>query len=321
MASPALSADQPQTFCSHSTIESSIAPNAVANIVIASEAPEKLRTRNSAGWTSGLARPGAVHGEQAEQYHGAGQGGNRPGRAPAPGAPLHQPERQRPDSGRHQDRAQGVRPGHRVPGHVGQLQPAHHQGRHADGHVDQEHPAPAGGDEQAPDHRAEGRGQAADRRPGPYCAAPPLGRVRGEHQAQGGRCEQGRACRLDQPERHQHRHAGGGRAGRGRRGEDRHAQQEAVVPPVPVGQPAEEHQQRRVHDRVAVQHPGQLAQAGVAEVVGDLGQRHVHDEQVQAGQDHSRAHDGQHQAGPGVAGAASGGRGVAAGSAGRGDLT
>ena len=52
--SPPCSADQPQTSCIHSTTDSSIAPNDSREQRIASEAPEKLRTRNRAGSTSGL---------------------------------------------------------------------------------------------------------------------------------------------------------------------------------------------------------------------------------------------------------------------------
>jgi len=65
-----------------------------------------------------------------------------------------------------------------------------------------------------------------------------------------------------------------------------------------VGQPAEEHEQRRVDDRVAVQDPGQRAQAGLVQVPGDLRQGHVDDEQVEAGHHHAGTHDQQDLAGP-----------------------
>ncbi len=54
MARPDLSADQPQSSCIHSTMDSSMAPKATENSSVTSEAPEKLRTRNSAGSISGL---------------------------------------------------------------------------------------------------------------------------------------------------------------------------------------------------------------------------------------------------------------------------
>ena len=75
------------------------------------------------------------------------------------------------------------------------------------------------------------------------------------------------------------------------------AEQKAPVEAVTVGHPPEEDQQRGVDDGVAVEHPGQLAQVGRLEVSGDLGQRHVDDEQVEAGEDHPGAHDDQHLAG------------------------
>src|ERR1700678_390860 len=54
MASPARSADQPHTFCSHSTIDSSIAPNAQEKNSATSDAPVKFRDRNSDGWISSV---------------------------------------------------------------------------------------------------------------------------------------------------------------------------------------------------------------------------------------------------------------------------
>ena len=47
-------------------------------------------------------------------------------------------------------------------------------------------------------------------------------------------------------------------------GEHRHPEQEAALAPVPVGQPAEGHQQRGVDDRVAVEDPAQVGEAGAA---------------------------------------------------------
>ena len=54
MASPAFRADHPHASCSHSTIDSNMAPNDAENVAATSEAPEKVRTRNSPGSMSGL---------------------------------------------------------------------------------------------------------------------------------------------------------------------------------------------------------------------------------------------------------------------------
>ena len=75
-------------------------------------------------------------------------------------------------------------------------------------------------------------------------------------------------------------------------------EQEAVLAPVPVGQPAHQDEQRGVDDRVAVEHPGQVAQAAAAQVPRDGGQGHVDDEQVQAGQHDAGADDDQDLARP-----------------------
>src|ERR1700730_12254170 len=54
MARPACSADHPQSLCSQTVMDSSIAPKDAANRAMTDEEPEKLRTRNKAGGTSGL---------------------------------------------------------------------------------------------------------------------------------------------------------------------------------------------------------------------------------------------------------------------------
>ena len=69
-----------------------------------------------------------------------------------------------------------------------------------------------------------------------------------------------------------------------------HAEEKGAVAAVTVGEAPEEHQQRRVDDGVPVEHPRQLAQVRGVEVPGDLGQGHVDDEQVEAGQHHPGAH-------------------------------
>ena len=76
-------------------------------------------------------------------------------------------------------------------------------------------------------------------------------------------------------------------------------EEEAAVAAVTVGQATEEDEQRGVDDGVPVEHPGQLAEVRGPEVPGDLGQGHVDDEQVEAGQDHPGADDDQHLPGAG----------------------
>ncbi len=82
----------------------------------------------------------------------------------------------------------------------------------------------------------------------------------------------------------------------------RHAEQKGAVAAVTVGEAAEEDQQRRVDDGVAVEDPRQLAQVRGVEIPGDLGQGHVDDEEVEAGQDHAGAHDHEHLPGGWLAG-------------------
>ena len=76
-----------------------------------------------------------------------------------------------------------------------------------------------------------------------------------------------------------------------------HAEEKGAVAAVTVGEASEEDQQRGVDDGVPVEHPGQLAQVRGLEVPGDLGQGHVDDEEVEAGQDHSGAGDDEHLTG------------------------
>ncbi len=230
-----------------------------------SEAPVKERTRNSAGSTSGL-RLAAVEHEQPEQHQRADEDADRRGRAPPPVVPLDQRRRSSaPTPGGHQHRAERRRAVDRVAGNGGQPAPADDQRRDADGDVDQEHPAPARRHQQAPDHRAERRGHAADRSPRPDRATTALGREGGQHQAERGRGEQCRPCRLDQAERRP------ASARWWRAAQAAEATVKTATPSrkpwsaaVPVGQPAEEHEQRRVDDGVPVEHPGQLAEVVAA---------------------------------------------------------
>ncbi len=118
-----------------------------------------------------------------------------------------------------------------------------------------------------------------------------LGRGRREHQAQRGRCQQRRSRGLDDPEADQHRQAGSQTAGRRGQREDQRTEQKARVAAASLRQAAEDDQQRRVHDRVAVEHPRELAEVALVEVAADVRQRDVDDEQVDAGEDDAGADD------------------------------
>ena len=125
----------------------------------------------------------------------------------------------------------------------------------------------------------------------------PLGFVGGKYQAQRRRSEQGGAGCLDKPEADEHLDAG--RRGAGGRGgsEDADTKQETPVPSVAVRQPPEKDEQRGVDDGISVEDPGHLAQVGYVEVTGDLGQRHIDNEKVEAGEDYARTDDDKHLAG------------------------
>ncbi len=89
-------------------------------------------------------------------------------------------------------------------------------------------------------------------------------------------------------------------AGRRGEGEDRDAEQEAVLARVALGEPAEEDEQRGVDDRVGVQHPGEVAEPVGAEVLRHVRERDVDDEEVEAGEDDPGADDDHDQGGGGV---------------------
>ena len=168
IARPVFSADQPQTSCSHSTSDSSIAPNAVENSSATRGAGERPH-REQRAVDQRIALAGAVRRRtgRAAPPRAASTPIVR-GRRPSPRcSPLTSPKRERADPGGDQHRAQRVGRGHRVAGHLGQPAPADDQRGHADRDVDEEHPPPARGDQQAADDRAERGGEAADRRPGP----------------------------------------------------------------------------------------------------------------------------------------------------------
>ena len=98
-------------------------------------------------------------------------------------------------------------------------------------------------------------------------------------------------------------HARGQTAQQRAQAEDDQAGDEEPAAPDPVGPPPGGHEHRGEDDRVAVEHPGQRAQAGARVLAADVGERQVDDEQVQAGHEHGQgqhAHDRGHPAGAGA---------------------
>src|ERR1700742_4520658 len=201
-ARPVRRADQPQSSWAHSTIDSSMAPNAIENSSITTVAPVKARARNRAGSTSGLADRAQCSANRASRTTAAAstskvradpQPQSPPSARPRVSAPTPALTRAAPSaSGR----------GTGWPGTSGsRSQPTTSAARSA----------------RPPPPRRGGAGHPSGGGPGPDRAAAPLGRVAGQHQAQRGRGQQGRARRLDQPEPDQHGDAGGRAAGgRGR---------------------------------------------------------------------------------------------------------
>ena len=249
-----------------------------------------------------------VHREPGQRHRAQREHADRCGAAPSPRAALHQPQRERADPAGDQHRSERVGRRHLVARHRRQPPPADEQREQADRHVDKEHPAPARGHQDAADDRPQRRRDPADRRPGADRAMAAFRRGGREDQAQRGRRQQSGAGGLHHAECHEHRQAGRGAARRRCRHEHRHAEQEAPIAAVAVGEPAEQHQQRGVHDRVRVEDPRHVSEPVGAdvEVHCHLRQRDVDDEQVEAREHDAGADDHQHEVGgrvsPGLCG-------------------
>ena len=103
----------------------------------------------------------------------------------------------------------------------------------------------------------------------------------GEQQAERGRHEQCPAGRLHDAGRDEHpdvRREGA----RGRReAEDGHSGEERGAAADQVGRSAGRDEERGEHDRVGVEHPGQVGQVRAAKAAADRRDRHVDDEQVE----------------------------------------
>ena len=66
---------------------------------------------------------------------------------------------------------------------------------------------------------------------------------------------------------------------------------------MPLGETAEENEERRIGDCIAVQHPRQVFERRAAEVFRDTRQRDVDDEEIEIRETDADAHDGEHTAG------------------------
>src|ERR1700760_4540728 len=141
---PVRRADQPQSSWAHSTIDSSMAPNAIENSSMTTVAPVKARARNRAGSTSGLPDRAQCSANRASRTTAAAstsrvraepQPQSPPSTRPRVSAPTPAVTRGRPAGGGGRRGGAGGRP-------PAPPQP-HHQGGQPDRHVDQEDPAPA----------------------------------------------------------------------------------------------------------------------------------------------------------------------------------
>ncbi|MGY4254457.1 hypothetical protein ACVI1L_001525 [Bradyrhizobium sp. USDA 4516] len=181
-------------------------------------------------------------------------------------------------------------------GHFGQFQPADDQCDDADRDIDDEDPAPVEGDQHASRERAQCGGKAADRRPGAHRPGALLGRKRRQQQADRGWRHQCRTGRLRHAGDDQELDTGGQRTCRRRGREQRDAEQEAEIAAVAFGEPAEEHQQRRVGNGVGIEDPGQILKRGGAKFLRDVRQPDIDDEQIEIGEANSDRHDRKHLA-------------------------
>ena len=187
MASPDRNADHPQAPCSQRTIERSIAANDAEKKMATSDAPVKRRERNSDGSMSGLRLRRQCRTKSARSAADAASVAGDGVRAPAPVAPLDEPEGEGRHARRGEHDPERVGPFAIVTGYVRQPAPADDEGSDPDRHIDQEDPPPARCDQQPADDWADGGGHATDRRPGSNCTLPALCRVGGEDQPEGGR--------------------------------------------------------------------------------------------------------------------------------------
>jgi hypothetical protein len=230
---------------------------------------------------------GQQHDRQRQQPEHA-----RP--APPPGFALHDRGDERADGDREHAGTEEV--GGRRLGVAALVEDAHtgHERGEADGHVDEEDPAPAGLHEQAAERRAGRRGDPPDRRPRADRDVAALGRELRQQQAERGGHQERGAEPLHGPRGDQQPDRGRRSAGRGGGGEDRDAEQEGALAPERVRPAAGDDEEGRKDDCVGVEHPGEGPQAGAREVRADLREGDVDDEQVEPRHEHAGDDHAQH---------------------------
>ena len=263
---PVRSADQPQTSWHQRVTISSIAPNAAPNTTFAAVAVENAGSLSRCGSMTGAGCRADRRTNSSEQDRGHRDRAQYPGRCPAPLVGLDQGKGERADRDREQRGAHGVRADSVGCVGAGALLAVISARQHAqagqqrdgrDRDVHQEDPAPVRGDQRTAEHRAQRGRRSPDRGPAADSAGALVRRRRRQQQAEGRRHEQRAAGRLDdprddeQPDIRCHRTRGGGER------ENDDAGQERGAPADQVGGPPRRDEQRREHDRVGVQHPGQ----------------------------------------------------------------
>jgi hypothetical protein len=67
--------------------------------------------------------------------------------------------------------------------------------------------------------------------------------------------------------------------------------QEAQIAAVALGEPTEEHQQRSIGDRIAIEDPGQILERGIAKILRDVWQADIDDKQVEIGEADAHRYD------------------------------
>ncbi len=217
---------------------------------------------------------------------------------PAPAGTLDQAQGQRPDGHGQHHRTQDVRDaGHGTVSRVRHQPDGGHQGQDADGDVHQEHPAPGRVDQQAADHGSGSGGEGTDGRPYPHRAHPQLRWGRCQQQPQARRCQRRGSGRLQHPGGDQPPQAGTHCARRAGRGEDRQPRQEARLASEAVGQSTQRHQQGRVHDGVAVEHPTETGSECPRKSCPMSAKANVDDEQVEAGHERGQGEHREHRTG------------------------
>ncbi len=236
------------------------------------------------------------HDEQREQDDRSRETGADRRRGPAPIVDLDDREHERGDAARHQQRGPGIGPRDVVAGNVRQLPPADEQRDAApigtltkkiQRQLDVTSTPPTSGPSAAakppiavqvrtaPPRRSGGK--AASSRPsevGVISAAPAACNDAERDQRSQTPCAAAQAAEAAVNSATPSR--------------------KLTVAAIALGEPAEEHQQRGIDDRIAVQDPRQILEIGAAEIARDVGQRDIDDEQVEIGETDADADDRQH---------------------------